>query len=366
MEAWSGLRRAALDQEMPDEERTGTRRSVLPSAELDNVRVEVNLGAVVANARSVQALVGPSTGVLAVLKADAYGHGLVQVARVLERDRTIAGFVVTTLRDGQALRRDGVEVPIVGMICNFGSDHGAVLDARLTPVLASTYDLEAFAASARERGITAEAHVEIDTGMSRLGVREDEIAAFLESAAAHPEIVVSGLCTHLASADDASAATAHRQLDAFERAHARFRDAGHQPTMVHAANTAATFRLPRAHFSHVRTGVAIFGGDEPSGARLRPAMRVVTRVARLRSIDAGAAVSYGEKWRASRPSRIATLPVGYAHWLSAKALRPRGGAHPRTPLPRGRIHLHGDDHGRRHGSGRRGHRRRGRPPRPRR
>jgi alanine racemase len=305
---------AAADPELPgQEERTGTRRSVVPSPDLDNMRVEVNLGAVVANARSVQAIVGPSTGVLAVLKADAYGHGLVQVARALERDGTIAGFVVTTLRDGQALRRDGVDLPIVAMVCDYASDHDAVLDARLTPVLASTSDLEAFAAEARGRGTSAAAHVEIDTGMSRIGLHEDEIESFLAAAARRPEIVVSGLCTHLASADDSSPAAAHRQLDAFERARARFRDAGHRPTTIHAANTAATFRLPRAHFSHVRTGIAIFGGDEPSGARLRPAMRVVTRVARLRSVDAGATVSYGEKWRASRPSRIATLPVGFAH-----------------------------------------------------
>jgi alanine racemase len=299
---------------MPDaEERTGTRRSILPSPDFDHVHVEVNLGAVVANARSVQGLVGSQTGVLAVLKADAYGHGLVQVARALERDGTVAGFVVTSLRDGQALRRDGVQTPVVAMICQYASDHGAVLDARLTPVLASTSDLEAFAEAARERGVRAAAHVEIDTGMSRIGLAEGDVASFLEAAAAHPEIVVSGLCTHLASADDASSTAAHAQLDAFERVHARFLAAGHCPTMIHAANTAATFRLPRAHFSHVRTGIALFGGDEPSGAQLRPAMRVVTSIARLRSIEAGATVSYGERWRAARPSRIATLPVGYAH-----------------------------------------------------
>jgi alanine racemase len=241
----------------------------------------------------------------------------------------VAGFVVTSLRDGQALRRDGVELPIVTMICQYGSDHGAVLDARLMPVLASTSDLVAFAEAARERGVRAAVHVEIDTGMARMGLAEAELAPFLEAAAVCPEIVISGICTHLASADDTSTTAANAQLDAFERAQARFRAAGHQPTMVHAANTAATFRLPRAHFSHVRTGIALFGGDEPSGARLRPAMRVVTSIARLRSIDAGATVSYGEKWRASRPSRIATLPVGYAH------------GYPRRLFGRAEVLIHG-------------------------
>jgi alanine racemase len=277
------------------------------------LRVEISLDAIVANAVQVQRLVGPSKGVVAMLKADAYGHGLVRVARALEHDGTVAALAVSSVRDGIALRREGVDVPILAMVSHYAGAHGAVLDAGITPVLASRADLDAFLRAARERGVGLHAHVEIDSGMSRTGLREDELPSFLDALAARPEIAVAGLCTHLASADALSSEGAHRQLDAFEQACERFRSRGHRPTMVHAANTAAIFRVPRAHFTHVRTGVALFGGDEPSRAELLPAMRVSTPIAQLRTIRAGESVSYGEAWRATHPARIATLPVGYAH-----------------------------------------------------
>jgi alanine racemase len=281
--------------------------------DIDAVRVEIDLDAIVANARDVQAQVGPETGVLAVLKGDAYGHGAVEVGRALERDGTVTALVVTSLEDGFGLRASGVTLPIITVPCRYGKSHDAVLGAALTPVISTVEDLEAFARAAWSRATCAAVHVEIDTGMSRLGLRPEAISGFLRVAAARPEILVTGLCTHLASADCPSVAEADRQLDAFDRAQAIFWDAGHRPAMVHAANTAAIFRMPRAHFTHVRAGIALFGGDEPSGVRLRPAMRVVTRVAQLRSIRAGEAVSYGGSWVATRPSRIATLAVGYAH-----------------------------------------------------
>src|SRR5262249_29655702 len=152
------------------------------------------------------------------------------------------------------------------------------LDADLVPVLTSAADLEGFGRAARARGMRAAAHVKIDTGMSRLGVRADDIDSFLAAAARNPEVVVAGLCTHLASATADAARATNLQPDAFGPAPSRFRAAGHKPLVFHAANTAATYRHPRAHFTHVRSGIALFGGDEPSGARLRPALRLVTRV----------------------------------------------------------------------------------------
>jgi alanine racemase len=275
--------------------------------------VEVDLDAVTANANEVQAMVGPSCGVLAMLKADAYGHGLLPVARALERAGTIAGMVVSSVRDALSLRRAGVTLPIIALSCRFAGRHGRLIDTGVTPVLGGLVELEAFSSAARARGVRAPAHVEIDTGMSRSGVREEELGTFLSTLADHPDVVISGLCTQLASADAEQPTSAHRQLDAFERACWRFRAAGHRPTMIHAANTAAVARLPRSHFSHVRVGIALYGGDEPSGIELQPAMRVATRVVALRTIGRGESVGYGETWKALRPSLIATLPVGYAH-----------------------------------------------------
>jgi alanine racemase len=296
----------------PSEDRTGIYRSVAPPS-IPPMRAEVDLDAVVANARDVQVLVGPERGVLAVLKADAYGHGLVPVARALQRDGTVAALVVSSVNDALALRGHGIEMPVIALACHFGHKHGTVIDARITPVLASLADLEGFARAARRRGVQVAAQVEIDTGMSRSGLREEAVEPFLRAMAQQSEVSLDGLCTQLASADIEPPTAAHRQLDAFERACARFRAAGHRPTMIHAANTAATYRLPRSHFTHVRSGIALFGGDEPSGAVTRAAMRLTTYVVQLRSVAAGESVSYGESWTAPRASQIATLPVGYAH-----------------------------------------------------
>jgi alanine racemase len=302
-----------------EEEYTGTHRSLIPPS-IPPVRVQVNLEAVAANAKDVQALVGSSCGVLAMLKADAYGHGLLPVARTLEQEGTIAGIVVSSVRDGLTLRKEGIALPIIALACRYQDRHAMLIDARVTPVLSGPADIEPFARAARARGCRVPVHVEIDTGMSRSGLRPPDIASFLGLLARHPEVVVDGLCTQLASAEDEASASAQLQLDAFERACWRFRAAGHRPTMIHAANTAAAFRLRRSHFTHVRVGIALFGGDEPSGAELRPAMRVSTRVVQLRSLNPGDPVGYGEKWRAARPSRIATLPLGYAHGYPRRLL----------------------------------------------
>jgi alanine racemase len=302
---------ALLGSEVGDEH-TGTVRSLVP-ASIPPLRLEVNLDAIAANARDVKALVGSACGVLAMLKANAYGHGLLPVARTLQNTGTIAGIVVTSVRDGLGLKKAGITLPIIALVCRYGDRHGKLIDAGITPVLTEQADLEAFSRAALERGCRAFVHVELDSGMSRSGLRQDQIGPFLEMLAQHPEIVVAGLCTQLASADHESTDAVHRQLDIFERGCWRFRSAGHRPAMIHAANTAATVRLERSHFTHVRVGIALFGGDEPSGLELRPAMRITTRIVQLRALGTGEAVGYGEKWRAERPSRIALLPIGYSH-----------------------------------------------------
>jgi alanine racemase len=318
----------ALLDPAPDEEPRGTLRSLVPPT-IPPLYVEVNLDAVAENANEVRALVGPGCGVLAMLKADAYGHGLLPVARALERSGAIAGIVVSSVRDAVSLRRAAITLPIIALSSRYAGRHLRVIDAGITPVLGSLADLEAFSVAAHKRGVQVAAHVEIDSGLSRSGVQEAELGVFMQALVDRPDVVISGLCTQLASADAEQPTSAHRQLDTFERACWRFRAAGHRPSMIHAANTAAMARLPRSHFSHVRVGVALYGGDDPSGVELKPAMRVTTRVLNLRALEVGEFVGYGETWRADRPSLIATLPVGYAHgyprrWLGHAEVLVRG------------------------------------------
>ena len=274
-------------------------------------RVVVDLAAVAANMREVTRHVGSETGTLAVLKADAYGHGLIPVARTLEEQTDVSGLLVTQVRDGLTLREQHITLPIILLTPSFGEQHEAILDAALTPVLTSLADVAPFARAARHFG-PVDVHVKIDTGMARLGLREEDVDDFLDAIAPEISLRIVGLCTHLSSADADDGVATARQLAAFEQIRRRFEADGHQLSVVHASNTAATFRHPGSHFTHVRTGIALFGGDEPSGVRLQPALRVVTEVAQLRSIVTGDPVSYGETWHARRPSVIATLPFGYA------------------------------------------------------
>ena len=279
----------------------------------DAVRIEVDLDAVVSNARAVQQQVGFDVEVLAILKADAYGHGLAPVAAALHSSGAVAGFVVTSVLDAVVLDALRIDRPILCLPPTWDGRHHEIVRCGVVPLISATEDWLAFARVARRNDLTARVQVKIDTGMARLGIREDGVDELLAIAARTPELEISGMSTHLSSADEEDGAVTTRQLDTFDRIVARFHAAGHRPTMLHASNTAATWRQPRARFRHVRTGIALFGGDTPSGALLTPALRLVARIAQMRTVKVGEPVSYGERWHAARPTVVATLPLGYAH-----------------------------------------------------
>jgi alanine racemase len=292
------------------------------STMIRRTRVEVDLAAIVANARTVRAVTG--TDVVAVVKADGYGHGAVAVARALTAARAAAGFGVSLVEEGVALRDAGVMAPVLVM---GPSQHGGEDDmvmAGLTPVIGSAEDLAALAAVARRRGRTIDAHLKVDTGMGRLGVAEAEAPALVEDAG-RSGVAIVGLMTHFACADTDEPG----DPDSMTRAQVRrFRDvdravtaAGAPLAVRHAANSSGALWFPEARLDLVRTGIAIYGhGRWPTDAGSRqPAMRLVTEVAQLRTIAAGASVGYGATWRAARTSRVAILPLGYADGLPRRA-----------------------------------------------
>ena len=285
-------------------------------------RVEVDLAAIVANARTVRAMTG--TDVIAVVKADGYGHGAVAVARALTAARAAAGFGVSLVEEGVALRDAGVMAPVLVM---GPSQHGGEDDmvmAGLTPVIGSAEDLAALAAVARRRGRTIDAHLKVDTGMGRLGVAEAEAPALVEDAG-RSGVAIVGLMTHFACADsdepgDPDSMT-REQLRRFRDVDRAVTAAGAPLAVRHAANSSGALWFPEARLDLVRTGIAIYGhGRWPAdGGPRQPAMRLVTEVAQLRTIAAGASVGYGATWRAARTSRVAILPLGYADGLPRRA-----------------------------------------------
>jgi len=275
-------------------------------------QVEVDLEAIVHNLRVVRAT-APDSSVLGVIKADAYGHGAVPVARSLEP--LCDALAVSLVEEGLELRAAGIRAPIVVLGAYYNMHQADVLAARLTPVIYDPADLERFAAAAARRGRRAEVHVKVDTGMSRLGVSVDDLPGFLADLRGRSALRLGGLCTHLASADIQDPAPTEQALARFERCLRAVEREGFTGLTNHAANSAASVRFPRARLQAVRPGLALYGGmpsRQVSLPGVEAALRFSTQVMASHEIEAGATVSYGGLWKATRRSRIATLPVGYA------------------------------------------------------
>ncbi len=259
----------------------------------------------------------PGRKVLAVVKADAYGHGIVQVAQRLQTDG-VDGFGVALAEEGIALREAGITRAILVLNGIHGAAHEEIIRVGLTPVV---YELsEASSFDAVSSGRPVDVHLKVDTGMGRLGVPLEGLQSFLRELRRFPSIRIAGLMTHLSTADGDREYVAE-QLAGFDRAEGLVRRFGHEPSVLHAANSAAVFRHPETHFDWVRPGLALYGyaGADSIDAPLRPAMRWRTEVLRVRTLQPGESAGYGRSFVASRETRLATLPVGYGDGLLRSA-----------------------------------------------
>jgi alanine racemase len=296
----------------------------LPADAVRPTRAEVNLANLRHNLRVVERAAS-GRPVWAVLKADGYGHGAKGVARTLERAGA-SGICVALLEEGIELREAGIRIPILVTGGYFGRAWSEVVRHDLTPVLHDPGQVEALAEEVRfsESG-TVKAHVKIDTGMSRLGVNPADIERLAKTLTAHPEVRLDGLMTHFASADSDDLESMDVQLDRFDAATETLKGHGHIASVRHAANSAALLRCPRALLDLVRPGIALFGVEPREGMckGLRSVMRVRSEIIALRDVPVGGTVGYGATWKATRPSRIATVPIGYADGL-VRALSNRG------------------------------------------
>jgi alanine racemase len=298
---------------------TAAEGTLVPFAEVDirtSIRptvAEIDLGAVQRNLHRFRKAIGPGVAVFGVVKADAYGHGAVPVARALEP--LCNALAVSLVEEGLELRAAGIRAPILVLGAYYNRHQDDVLAQRLTPVAYDLGDLERFAAAASRRGRRVDVHVKVDTGMSRLGVSVAELPAVLARVKELGGLRLAGLCTHLASADLPDITANEDQLAAFDRCMELARRDGFTQLAHHAANSAAAIRFPRARLAAVRPGLALYGAmpsRDVTLPELEPALRLSTRIMAIHDIAVGTPVSYGGTWRATRPSRIATLPLGYA------------------------------------------------------
>ena len=275
---------------------------------------EVDLDAIAFNVRAFKRHVGEAVQVIAVVKANAYGHGSIPVARAaLQAGATRLG--VHRAIEGVELRRAGLTAPI--LVMGYTPSSGAAMIAHydLTPSLITCEFAEAISAEAARLGKTVPLHVKVDTGMSRYGLMPSEVVDFVLSLTALPGVQLEGLFTHLATADAADQTHARRQLETFRQVIAVVQDAGVHVPLCHAANSAATMTLPEAHFDAVRPGIAMYGLDPsdewPPVFEIRPALALKSRVSRVRELPTGSGVSYGRTFVTERPTIAALVPVGY-------------------------------------------------------
>jgi len=296
----------------------------VPSDAVRPTRAEVNLANLRHNLRLVQRAAG-GAAVWTVLKADGYGHGAKAVARTLERAGA-NGICVALLEEGIELREAGIQVPILVMGGHYGRAWGELLRHELTPVIHDPSQLEAIADEVKFSGSEPlNVHLKVDTGMARLGVALKDVAAMGKAMRRFPEVKLQGLMTHFACADSWDGESIEHQLDLFEGATKTLREEGLVPAVRHAANSAALLKHPRSWLDVVRPGIALFGVEPSPGAApdLRSVMRVRSEIVAIRELPEGASVGYGATFKTTRPSRIATVPVGYADGFS-RSLSNRG------------------------------------------
>jgi alanine racemase len=280
---------------------------------------EVDLDALAANLDAVRARVG-EVPVLAVVKADAYGHGAVRVAQALER-RGIASLGVALPEEGVELRRAGVRAPIVVLGGLAPPQADLVVRHGLTPAVFRIDQLQALSGAAARRGARVPVHLKIDTGMSRLGVTARDAAEFAARARTTPHLDLAGVFSHLAAADTPDDPYTSRQLRLFQQCLEALAGIGLRPRAVHLANSAAIMDHPPTWLSLVRPGIALYGyppSDQLSPLPLRPVLSLRSRIVYLREVPPGTSIGYGRTWEARQRARIATLAIGYADGLPCR------------------------------------------------
>ena len=275
---------------------------------------EIDLDAIAFNIRAFKRHVGEKVKLIAVVKANAYGHGAIPVAE----SALAAGaemVAVHRMLEGVELRKAGIQAPI--LILGYTPPDGADLAAawQLTPSLTTLEFAQALSARATALGLKIPVHIKVDSGMSRYGLMPEEVIEFLQSIIGLPGISLEGLFTHFATADSADQSHTRQQLSVFNEIRTTTRQAGFEFPLVHAANSAAMLNLPEAHFDAVRPGIAMYG-LEPSNEwappfEIHPALTLKSLVSRVRLLPAGAGVSYGRTYLTSRPTLAALVPVGY-------------------------------------------------------
>jgi len=301
----AGMDRAASRAERPGPEADDLAAALRPAW------VDVDLDALLANLAAIRRR-APGMRALAVVKADAYGHGAVGVSLALER-AGVEWLGVALLEEGAELRRAGIELPILVLGTARPAKIALYRRYRLTPTISSLAELALWREWVAGEAEPPAVHLKVDTGMARLGIAVDEAPAALAALRAEPRLRLAGLLSHFAEADDPESPRNAGQEARFLGVLEQLAPAERSGIEIHMANSAAALSRPSARFTLARLGIALYGLDPLArAADLAPVMSVVARIVQLREVPAGTPLSYGGRTVTRRRSRVAVVPVGYA------------------------------------------------------
>ncbi len=281
--------------------------------------VEIDLDALRHNFLLARRQAGEGRRVLAVVKADAYGHGAARVAPVLQESGADL-FGVAIVEEGVALRQAGIERPILVLGGIYPGQEEEILRHRLTPCLFDLDVARRLNAAARRAGTVIPYHFKTDTGMGRIGFRPEEWAEVLQTLSTLDGLVLEGVLSHLALADEADHPFNDEQLRRFRELLAQVRQAGFRPALIHLSNSASFFSRDIPECNLVRPGIVLYGGEPAphlaGHLELQPVMSFRTSVVQVKTVPAGTGVSYGHRFVAGRETTLAAIPVGYADGYS--------------------------------------------------
>ncbi len=281
------------------------------------VHADIDLDAIRHNMDEMHRLVDPHTKLMAVIKTDGYGHGAIPIARELEEIDYVYGYAVAAEEEALALRADGIKKPILILGYTFPEQYEALLQAQITPAIFTVEAAKLLSETAGRMQMTAHIHIKLDTGMGRVGfLISEESADQIAQIAKLPHIMIEGMFTHFAKADEKDKTSANKQLSEFLRMADMLEERGVHIPLKHCSNSAGILDLPQANLDIVRAGITLYGlhpSEEVHLERMdmRPVMSLKSQVAHVKTLPAGYGISYGATYVTVDERRIATIPVGY-------------------------------------------------------
>ncbi len=286
--------------------------------EYSRVYAAIDLDAIHSNAEHIKANIEPQTKMMGVIKTDGYGHGAVPIAKELEPLEYMYGFATATIEEALILKKGGIKKPIVVLGHSFPYSYGKMLEEEIRPTVYTIDMVKQLAEVCIKQNRRIKVHIKVDTGMSRIGISPDEEGMkFIKEVIAIPEIEIEGIYTHLARADEEDKTSARKQIDIFKSFILKAeKETGYHIPICHCSNSAGAIELKEGDMNMVRAGIALYGLWPSEEIRkdilnLTPAMELKSQIIFIKSVKAGTEVSYGGTFVTNRPTRIATIPIGY-------------------------------------------------------